>query len=606
MRATPIAVVVVTTILGPLAVASPATATACGAAPAGYNVIESNDPVINGTSGPDFICAGAGSNRINGQEGDDIIHGGDGEDRISAGPGNDQVFGGPAKDKISGQRGDDVLDGGDGPDNIKGGLGVDTIAGGRHDDRIFGGPGSDAIDGGSGDDEISGAGGRDTIDGGEGSDTLQGQKAPDQLHGGLGDDILRGGPGGDNLDGGEDNDALDGGNGNDRCVGGEGQASSCERMPGHLRLLSAALDGAPGNREGSRLTSASNNGRIVTFYADSTDLVPDDTNKSVDGFVYNAKNDTIERLNVTTDGSQTSGPVYYIEVSGNGSAVVFESKADDLVDNDTNGKADIFVRDLAAQTTERVSVNTAGAQGSKPSTAPTISNDGMLIMFESSSPELAIDKATATTDVFLHDRTSGVTTRVVENAHGPVLSGSGSIAVVTTDAGLTMVDLRSGRRTVIGDGMDPVLSSDGSTVLFRASKLLIPPVPKFNRTYDNDYDLYRYDVATGETTVLSTQPDGTRMKWESSGHAISPNGRFVTFFSSNQFDPDNLDTTSRLFIRDLHTGTISKITAEVVPEYFDGLSDRSIPGNDGSYVIAQAFFNTPSLYGEQIIRLDLE
>src|SRR5439155_24289212 len=42
---------------------------------------------------------------------------------------------------------------------------------------------------------------------------------------------------------------------------------------------------------------------------------------------------------------------------------VFTSEATNLVPGDTNGPSDVFVRDRAAGTTERISVSTGGAQG---------------------------------------------------------------------------------------------------------------------------------------------------------------------------------------------------------------------------------------------------
>ncbi len=171
----------------------------CGAAPAGYRYISSNDRAIRGTPGNDFICAGPGPNNISGQGGDDIIFGGGGNDRIAGGKGNDIINGGAGNDQLRGGTGNDILDGGEGNDVLKGQ------------------PGADKLDGGAGDDDLRGGPGTDLVDGGENNDVVNGQGGDDEVLGGTGDDVLRGKDGDDDLIGGEGDDRANGGRGTDAC-----------------------------------------------------------------------------------------------------------------------------------------------------------------------------------------------------------------------------------------------------------------------------------------------------------------------------------------------------------------------------------------------------
>jgi hypothetical protein len=68
--------------------------------------------------------------------------------------------------------------------------------------------------------------------------------------------------------------------------------------------------------------------------------------------------------------------------------VAFESDADNLVADDTNNKIDIFVHDLQTGTTTRVSVDLAGVEGNDNSNAPSISADGSSVIFESDATNL--------------------------------------------------------------------------------------------------------------------------------------------------------------------------------------------------------------------------
>jgi hypothetical protein len=77
-------------------------------------------------------------------------------------------------------------------------------------------------------------------------------------------------------------------------------------------------------------------------------------------------------------------------VSGGGTAVGFQSDSDNLISGDSNGSTDVFVSTVTpttGQTTPpaRVSLDTAGNQGSGASQAPALSGDGRLSTFESNA-----------------------------------------------------------------------------------------------------------------------------------------------------------------------------------------------------------------------------
>jgi hypothetical protein len=205
------------------------TTTACGTAPAGYNVIESNARYVIGSTGPDFICAGPGNNIIRAKGKNDIIYGGAGNDVIWAGYGNDLVFGGAGNDVINAGGGRDTVSAAAGNDIVRGGTGPDVIAGGDGDDNLTGGDGHDSIRGNAGADTITGLrgidsiwgdGGDDSILGGRANDVIQGGEGNDSVNGGAEDDVIGGGNGDDVLRGGEGQDTIVGGNGNDTLNGG--------------------------------------------------------------------------------------------------------------------------------------------------------------------------------------------------------------------------------------------------------------------------------------------------------------------------------------------------------------------------------------------------
>ncbi|HYN63760.1 MAG TPA: hypothetical protein VES36_04070, partial [Candidatus Limnocylindrales bacterium] len=121
--------------------------------------------------------------------------------------------------------------------------------------------------------------------------------------------------------------------------------------------------------------SISADGRFVAFGSRATNLVPGDTNGQYDVFVHDRETGKTER--VENDGAgQVQNQVPSTSISADGRFVAFHSSATNLAPGDTNGAIDTFVYDRETGKTERVSIDSAGNQGSSESGAPSISADG--------------------------------------------------------------------------------------------------------------------------------------------------------------------------------------------------------------------------------------
>src|SRR5215212_3638935 len=93
---------------------------------------------------------------------------------------------------------------------------------------------------------------------------------------------------------------------------------------------------------------------------------------------------TTELVTVTTDGQpidQWFSPLGRHTVSADGRFVVFDSDSATVVPGDTNGRRDVFVRDVLAGTTQRVSVGPGGVEANFGSEWPSISADGRYVAF---------------------------------------------------------------------------------------------------------------------------------------------------------------------------------------------------------------------------------
>jgi Tol biopolymer transport system component len=171
---------------------------------------------------------------------------------------------------------------------------------------------------------------------------------------------------------------------------------------GETARISVGPGGVEGNG-GSYSPSVSGDGRYIAYWSNASNLVPDDTNKTADIFLFDRDDGSTVRLSVSDAGEQGDGFSSDPSISPDGRYVTFWSAADNLVANDTNGKRDIFLADRQSGTLRRVSVADDGTQGDGDSYSPSVSGGGGLVAFDSSARTLVSgDQKIRGNDVFLH------------------------------------------------------------------------------------------------------------------------------------------------------------------------------------------------------------
>jgi len=176
-------------------------------------------------------------------------------------------------------------------------------------------------------------------------------------------------------------------------------------VPGTTELVSLTSTGALGNGVSNSLfASSSMDGSSVAFLSAATNMVPGDGNGLSDVFVRDTTAGTTVRANVSSSGTEANGVTSYPRLASQGGFVTFESAANNLVPLDGNGTGDSFVRDLAAGTTERVSVTHTGAEAY--GYFPSISGDGQKVAFGTGGGQGMVAGPTATLDLepYVRDR----------------------------------------------------------------------------------------------------------------------------------------------------------------------------------------------------------
>ena len=131
-------------------------------------------------------------------------------------------------------------------------------------------------------------------------------------------------------------------------------------------------------------------------------------------------------MNISVDsaGAQADLDSFTPMLSANGRFVAYTSFADNLILGDLNEGSDVFVRDLQANTTERVSEYTGHYEGEGDSLRPSISADGRYVAFDSDDWNLVWGDTNDDFDVFVNDRATTVTTRLSIDDSGTQSNGA--------------------------------------------------------------------------------------------------------------------------------------------------------------------------------------
>ncbi len=383
---------------------------------------------------------------------------------------------------------------------------------------------------------------------------------------------------------------------------------------GKTELVSVAHNGKePGNR-GSTHAAVSANGRYVAFWSGASNLAPRSQKmkkscpyRAADGsclhiYVRDMVTGRTELVSKNSRGiPSNNGASGTPAISADGRLIAFHSIGSNLVPDDNNRVGDFFVHNRRTHRTTRVSVSSAGNEGTnlrasspycttrRPRTIPHInggfrehcannmndfmpagvsmSTDGRYIAFASAHHGLVKPEPHHCTDLTSHDYMS-------QSNHGPGVP-------LPVDAGeyscrqIYVHDLQTGRTRVVsknsdgevatGDSAAPFISRNGRLIVFSSSADNL--VPNDTNRYR---DVFVHNLRTGDTRIASVsvwgeQGDAQSGSTEQRGHmSISDDGRWVTFVSHASNLDDDAGHADNLYLKDMRSGRIEVVTS--VPE----------------------------------------
>ena len=288
-------------------------------------------------------------------------------------------------------------------------------------------------------------------------------------------------------------------------------------------------------------SAVSSDGRYVVFQSEASGLVQGDTNGLIDVFVRDRLTNTTKRVSKASSGAQSNGFSGEPSISANGRRVVFRSTADNLVVGDTNHTYDLFVRDLVTNSTTRVNVASNGAQDNSGGLGGSISADGRYVAFYSDGTNLVPGDTNRTIDVFVRDLLTKTTERVSVRSNGsqhPYTSQSAAI------------------------------SGDGRYVAFYTTRL----TPDSDQSSSELYVRDRLLKTTKRVAAISRTGSGGDFP-----PSFSADGRYLAFDSRiDNLVAGDTNNASDVFVRDLTTSTITRVSV--------ASSGVQGTGGDGSFM----------------------
>jgi hypothetical protein len=289
----------------------------------------------------------------------------------------------------------------------------------------------------------------------------------------------------------------------------------------------------------------------------------------------------VVRVSVSTAGVQGNAASEWPSISGDGRYVVFTSAATNLVAGDTNGHADVFLRDRdtdadgvfdesGAVATTRLSVGPGNVQADAPSqNGAAISHDGRYVVFSTSATTLGFANPSGQPQVYRLDRATNALALISVTTGGtagdtastsPLVSDDGNVVAFQADGDSHIVastpgvhvyvrNVTQGTTVVAPEVADfaplprsrrdigvMTLSGDGSRVAYVATERPVNPMVTPTATYGVVADL-----SSGVATRLSPTADARFVALSRSGRAVVTSNPYTTqrrFLQTGAITPD--------------------------------------------------------------------
>ncbi|TYL88730.1 hypothetical protein FXB40_37695 [Bradyrhizobium rifense] len=186
---------------------------------------------------------------------------------------------------------------------------------------------------------------------------------------------------------------------------------------GAITRLSTTASGVQANGLSSSGVLSPDGHRLL-FSSFASNLVPGDTNNSYDAFIKDLGTGVITRVSTSSSGAELNGGLSGSQIRWNANQLFFTSDATNASAGDNNGATDLFVKDLTTGIVSRISDVADGVQANGSTKAFSVSHDGTKVAFWSDASNLVAGDTNGVADLFVKDLKTGIITRVSTTSDG--------------------------------------------------------------------------------------------------------------------------------------------------------------------------------------------
>jgi subtilisin family serine protease len=191
----------------------------------------------------------------------------------------------------------------------------------------------------------------------------------------------------------------------------------------------------PGSKGGGHFATISGDGRYVAFASIATDLVAEEQNLGSNIFLRDLATDTIRLISRSIDGGPANNQSSIPSISDDGQVIAFHSYATNLISEQTTGFANIYTHSMPQNTNTLITRGYDGTASNGNSLLPVLSPGGRYLAFVSEASNLVPDDTNGVADLFIFDRLLETMHQVPTGSQGINRDGLVNIS----DAGPTVV-----------------------------------------------------------------------------------------------------------------------------------------------------------------------
>lgn len=377
------------------------------------------------------------------------------------------------------------------------------------------------------------------------------------------------------------------------------QPTAFDASLGQVRLVSQASAQQPA-RGGSFAAYFTSDGQSVVFLSRADNLTAQDNNANRDVFIKNLTTGDIVRLSTGSAGQQANRGVSAFSISADAQTLALLSTSSNLVSDGVSNAAnesDVFVKNLQTGLVQRISADGLGGKADDVSFAPVISADGTKVAFASLASNLVEDDSNGSMDIFVKNLVTGELQRVNTSALGHEANEGATVQVAFSPDAQRLAFISAASNLVENDSplsLDLFVKDLGSGAIERVdlgsvgtfSKLIDPSFSPDGQwlVFSGQLDvgliqenIFAKNLVTGQLLQINVDQNGRSFAQISRAPRFSPDGLQVAFIATPIATDAMPAPVPQVYLKHLFTGQLMVLSGGLTGGLGNAASDGAVP-----------------------------